>query len=76
MKKILVAGLVLGAITMAVSPAAAQPAWSWTGFYGGGNVGYGWGYDPSTFTETETVTRREITIRPRWPERLQPTRWS
>lgn len=60
MKKILVAGLVLGAITMAVSPAAAQPAWSWTGFYGGGNVGYGWGYDPSTFTETETVTRREI----------------
>lgn len=24
-------------------PAAVAPAWSWTGFYVGGNVGYGWG---------------------------------
>jgi len=57
MKKILLAGLVFGAIATAASPAAAQPAWSWTGFYAGGNVGYGWGYDPSAFTETATISR-------------------
>ena len=28
------------------APMAPPPAWSWTGFYLGANVGYGWG--PST----------------------------
>lgn len=32
------------------------PIWSWTGFYVGGNVGYSWGRDATTFTESSTST--------------------
>ncbi len=44
MKKII---LMAAAITtMIAGPApAAPPAWTWTGFYLGGNAGYGWGRD-------------------------------
>jgi outer membrane immunogenic protein len=42
MKKIIVSTLAI--LAMTASPAlAAPPAWTWTGFYVGGNAGYSWG---------------------------------
>jgi outer membrane immunogenic protein len=53
MKKLLIAGIAVAvfgwspafAADMAVKapPAPVAPAWSWTGFYVGGDIGYGWG---------------------------------
>ena len=37
------------AIPVRASPLAPPPAWSWTGFYVGGNVGYGWGSARDSF---------------------------
>jgi len=63
MKRILLAGVTLTAIAAAGSATAADAPWSWTGFYAGGNVGYGWGGDPSAFAETSTVvTTTHISI--------------
>lgn len=66
MKKLLLCGIALGAMAMAGSASAADmalkappapvPAWSWAGFYAGVNVGYGWASDPSTLTDTTTVS--------------------
>jgi outer membrane immunogenic protein len=44
------------AADMAARPAyAPPPAYSWSGFYLGGNVGYGWGQARDDATETTTV---------------------
>jgi outer membrane immunogenic protein len=65
MKRILLAGIALGAIGLAGSAMAADmvlkappppPPWTWTGFYVGGNVGYSLGSDPTNFNETATAT--------------------
>jgi outer membrane immunogenic protein len=34
-------------------PAPVAPAWSWTGFYVGGNVGYGWGNGHGNWSASE-----------------------
>ena len=39
------------AADMAVKAPAAVPQYSWTGFYIGGNLGYGWGHVDSTIDE-------------------------
>lgn len=50
MKRLLVCGVAFGALMtqaiaadMFVKAAPPAPAWSWTGFYIGGNAGYAWG---------------------------------
>jgi outer membrane immunogenic protein len=37
-------------------PLAPPPAWSWSGFYVGGNVGYGWGNSNTTVSFIDAVT--------------------
>jgi outer membrane immunogenic protein len=68
MNRLLLAGVTL--LSMAAGPAMAAdlapkpiykapplaPAWSWNGFYVGGNVGYGWAADPTTLTDSTTTT--------------------
>jgi outer membrane immunogenic protein len=60
MRKFLIASIVLSAFTMVgpamaadmavkTAPLAAAP-FTWTGYYIGGNVGYGWGNDPTSTT--------------------------
>ena len=39
-------------IAVKAPPSPPAPAWSWTGFYVGGNVGYSWGNADSDFTLT------------------------
>ncbi len=62
MKKLLIAGAALAALigTPALAadlplktPLPPAPAWSWTGFYLGGNIGYSVGRDPTNQTVTE-----------------------
>jgi outer membrane immunogenic protein len=62
MKKLLIAGAALAALigTPALAadmpvkaPLPAAPAWSWTGFYLGGNIGYSVGRDPTNQTINE-----------------------
>ena len=72
MKKFFVCTIALGTIAMAGSAVAADmtmplkappaplPAWSWTGFYAGGNVGYGWASDPTTLTDTTTTSLTRV----------------
>ena len=43
------------------SPVAA-PAYSWTGFYVGANIGYGWGQQDVTYTPNDIVSHGLITI--------------
>jgi len=58
LKKQFLLGAAVGALA-AVTPAfAAPPAppppapiWTWTGFYAGGNIGYGWGQGAPTYNE-------------------------
>ena len=62
MRKLLVATAALAALVGAPAfaadmaapvykaPPPAAPMFSWTGFYGGLNGGYGWGHDPVTFS--------------------------
>jgi len=61
MKKLLIAGAMLGSFAAIQSASAADlalkapppPVWSWTGWYVGGNIGYSWGRDngPVTFSD-------------------------
>jgi len=44
------------AADMALKAPPPLPAWSWTGFYVGANVGYSWGRDTTDFFNTTTVT--------------------
>ena len=60
-------------------PPAPAPAWSWTGFYGGANVGYGWDQrdvglsigttDPATFAGFLDDFRRSGSV----PQSLSPS---
>jgi outer membrane immunogenic protein len=43
------------AFTSAASAAPPSPMWNWTGFYLGGNVGYGWGTSPSSLAFSDTT---------------------
>lgn len=73
MKKLLIAGAALttliGTHALAAdmplkAPPPPAPVWSWTGFYVGGNVGYGWGTarnDPS-FSQTDTFPSTNLAI--------------
>lgn len=62
MRKLLLCGIALGTIATANIAAAADmplkapppPVWTWTGFYGGGNVGYSWADWYSTNTAGNT----------------------
>jgi outer membrane immunogenic protein len=66
MKNQLRAAIVFGAMIAAGSAMAADmplkapppvlPVWSWTGFYAGGNLGYGWASDPTTLTDSTSTT--------------------
>jgi len=69
MKRLLVAGIAAAAFSgapvlaadMAVKapppPSVAAPASNWTGFYIGGNAGYGWSADPSvSFSPNQTTS--------------------
>lgn len=64
MKSLLRAAIAFGVMLAAGSAMAADmplkapplPVWSWTGFYAGGNLGYGWASDPSTLTDSTTTT--------------------
>jgi outer membrane immunogenic protein len=49
----LVAAGTASAADMAVK-APIVPPFSWTGWYVGGNLGYGWASDPVSLTETTT----------------------
>ena len=65
MLKLLLAGAVVS-VSIAIGPAVAAdmplkapplaPAWNWTGFYLGGNVGYSWGRASTDFAESSTAT--------------------
>jgi outer membrane immunogenic protein len=50
--------MVAGSAMAADMPLKAPPlpVWSWAGFYGGGNLGYGWASDPSTLTDSTSTT--------------------
>jgi outer membrane immunogenic protein len=52
---LLAAGSAATAADMAVKAPIVAP-FSWTGPYVGGNVGYGWGWDPVTLTDTISST--------------------
>lgn len=65
MKTQLRAAIALGVMMMAAGSAMAAdlplkapplPVWSWTGFYAGGNLGYGWAQDPTSLTDTTSTT--------------------
>jgi outer membrane immunogenic protein len=67
MKKILLCGIALTIATMSSASAADMPlkapplpAWSWAGFYAGGNIGYGWASDPTTLTDTTATTLTRV----------------
>lgn len=51
-----------GSVFAADMPLKAPPLpiWSWTGFYVGGNVGYGWASDPTTLTDSTATTLTRI----------------
>ena len=62
MKKLTLGSLAIVAVAM-IGPAQAAdmpvkaaplvaPAWSWTGFYWGGNIGYSWGRAQSSLDGT------------------------
>jgi outer membrane immunogenic protein len=46
----------LPARTYTKAPAYVEPVFTWTGFYVGGNVGYGWGHSDSSTTVTRLNT--------------------
>jgi outer membrane immunogenic protein len=52
---VLTAGSAALAADMAVKAPIVAP-FSWTGPYVGGNIGYGWGWDPVTLTDTASST--------------------
>jgi len=56
--------LLLGAavsVLAAIDPAMAQtPAWNWTGFYAGLNVGYSWGNGAVTYNEPVFAARTSL----------------
>lgn len=64
MTKLSLGAIALSTIAFAGSASAAEmplkapplPVWSWAGFYAGVNVGYGWASDPTTLTDTTTVS--------------------
>ena len=48
-----IAAIVVLSGTPALAAPPASPAWNWTGWYVGGNLGYSWGKDngPVTFSD-------------------------
>src|SRR4029077_17076396 len=66
MKKLLIAGAMLASFAAIQSasaadlalkaPPPADPIWTWTGWYVGGNIGYSWGRDHSPVTFSDPVT--------------------
>jgi len=48
-------------LPMKARPLAPAPVWSWTGFYIGGHVGFGWGQDETTI-DSVTATPPGVTV--------------
>ena len=51
-----IAAIVVLSGTPALAAPPASPAWNWTGWYVGGNLGYSWGKDNGPVTFSDPVT--------------------
>ena len=74
------AGIALGAVQSASAADIARPvykaapvvmAYNWSGFYIGGNVGYGWGKGDFDNLGTAASTWNQDGCLWRWPDRLE-----